>query len=148
MNEVSVIMTLLVIYLIAILAGIAVNVLLALAAYQDARARGNQNATMWGVLIGILGWIPGIIYLCTRNSARKQMMACPNCGAWHPVSVPNCPQCGVYNTYSYPFCNPETQVAARKAKRFLIAAIIVFGSAIILLILSIILFAVMMAYAV
>ena len=46
MNEVSVIMTLLVIYLIAILAGIAVNVLLALAAYQDARARGNQNATM------------------------------------------------------------------------------------------------------
>ena len=57
MNEVSVIMTLLVIYLIAILAGIAVNVLLALAAYQDARARGNQNATMWGVLIGILGWI-------------------------------------------------------------------------------------------
>ena len=54
----------------------------------------------------------------------------------------------VYNTYSYPFCNPETQVAARKAKRFLIAAIIVFGSAIILLILSIILFAMMMAYAV
>ena len=39
--------------------GIAAQVLLGLATYYDAKARGNSDPAMWGLLVGILGWIPG-----------------------------------------------------------------------------------------
>ena len=43
----------------------------------------NDNATMWGVLVGILGLIPGIIYLCVRNEPLKRIYVCHNLSLIH-----------------------------------------------------------------
>ena len=123
---------------LCVLVTITARVLLAFAAYYDARACGNRNALMWALLVGFLGLIPGIVYLCLRDSERKRMIVCQNCGAAHPIGIPNCPQCGIYNPYSGPFCNAETPVLAAKAKKLLIAGCVLFGVAILLVIVSVI----------
>ena len=59
------------------LAGVAAQVLLGLATYNDAKARGNNDPVMWGLLVGFLGWIPGIVYLCLRNNNANRLMTLP-----------------------------------------------------------------------
>ena len=44
------------------------KVFLALAVYQDARSRYNNNALMWGLLVGFFDLIPAIVYLCLRKN--------------------------------------------------------------------------------
>ena len=75
------------------LVGVAAQVLLGLATYNDAKARGNNDPVMWGLLVGFLGWIPGIVYLCLRNNNANRLMTCPQCGFVHRVAEPFCPQC-------------------------------------------------------
>ena len=79
------------------LAGVAAQVLLGLATYNAAKARGNNDPVMWGLLVGFLGWIPGIVYLCLRNNNANRLMTCPQCGFVHRVAEPFCPQCRVQN---------------------------------------------------
>ena len=98
------------------LVGVAAQVLLGLATYNDAKARGNNDPVMWGLLVGFLGWIPGIVYLCLRNNNANRLMTCPQCGFVHRVAEPFCPQCRVQNPYSAPFQNPLTQQQAHRAK--------------------------------
>ena len=107
--------------------GIVQQVMFGLAAYNDAKARGNNEPLMWGLLVGILGLIPGIVYLCLGNSAANRMIYCQKCGFVHKISLPGCPRCGVPNPYSIPFNNPMTPEFARRAKRDLIIAIILFA---------------------
>ena len=67
------------------LAGVAAQVLLGLATYNDAKARGNNDPVMWGLLVGFLGWIPGIVYLCLRNNNANRLMTCRSadlCTGW------------------------------------------------------------------
>lgn len=73
------------------LAGVAAQVLLGLATYNDAKARGNNDPVMWGLLVGFLGWIPGIVYLCLRNNNANRLMTCPQCGFVHRVAEPVLP---------------------------------------------------------
>lgn len=120
--------------------GIVQQVMFGLAAYNDAKAKGNGEPLMWGLLIGFLGLIPGIVYLCLRNSAANKMIYCQKCGFVHPISLPYCPQCGVSNPYSMPFNNPMTPEYARKAKRDLIIAIVLFAA---LCVLSVVFFVMM-----
>ena len=105
------------------LAGVAAQVLLGLATYNDAKARGNNDPVMWGLLVGILGWIPGIVYLCLRNNNANRLMTCPQCGFVHRVAEPFCPQCRVQNPYSAPFQNPLAHQQAHRAKLLLIWAV-------------------------
>ena len=94
-----------VVIILVCLLGIAAQVLLGLATYNDAKARGNNDPAMWGLLVGILGWIPGIVYLCLRNHRANRLMACPQCGFAHRVAEPSA-RSAVQNPYSAPFQNP------------------------------------------
>ena len=105
---------------------IAERVLFGLAAYHDALGKRNPEAAVWGLLIGFLGLIPGIIYLCIRTSGR-QMAACPKCGFLHYASDFRCPNCGEPNPAAGRPENPELLRCADKAKNELIAAAIVVG---------------------
>lgn len=105
------------------LAWLASRILFAIAAYNDAMSKCNSDALMWALLIGFLGLIPGIIYLCIRNS-QGRMVCCPKCGYWHKAFDPVCPQCGEPNpAVQQQPANPYAQVYASKAKKELIAAV-------------------------
>lgn len=107
------------------LAGVAERVLLGLAAYNDARSKSNPDAVMWGLLVGFLGLIPGIIYLCIRNTVRNYTI-CPNCGCSHLASDFNCPRCSAPNPYCGQNLNPLAARQAHQAKvQFTIAMVLV-----------------------
>ena len=118
---------------------LAQRILFALAVYYDARANGNPSSAVWALLVGFLGLIPGLIYLCVRRSPGSRLIYCGKCGAVHPISLPNCPQCGVRNDYSLPFCDPALPAYAGTAKRLLIAALTVCVASVVLFILCVVL---------
>lgn len=109
---------------------LAARILFAMAAYNDAMAKNNSDAMMWGLLIGFLGLIPGIIYLCIRNS-QQRTVCCQKCGYWHSPYQPVCPQCGEPNPTAVPAQNPYQQIYADRARKELIAAIICFAAMIV-----------------
>ena len=74
-----------------VIAAILAQIFLGLAVYHDAKSKGNSSAGMWGVLTGVFGWIPAIIYLCVRSSASQRIIQCTTCGFAIPVSAPGCP---------------------------------------------------------
>lgn len=110
---------------------LAERILFGMTAYYDAVSKGSGEATMWGLLIGFFGPIPGIIYLCVRNSPQRRA-CCPKCGFWHSVYEPACPRCGEPNPMTPPPINPYQQLAAERARKLLIAAIICIGVGIII----------------
>ena len=112
------------------LAGLAERILFALAAYNDAMAKGSADATMWGLLIGFFGLIPGIIYLCVRGSQQRKV-CCQKCGFWHNAFDPVCPRCGEPNPTVAQPANPYEQHYAERAKKLLIAALVCLGVAIV-----------------
>lgn len=109
------------------------QVLLGLATYNDAKARRNDSPAMWGLLVGFLGLIPGIIYLCLRNEGSRRMIPCVKCGWYIQMNMPGCPRCGAPNPYAAPMDSPELIALKSKAKKQLIAAIIVLVSGILLM---------------
>ncbi len=115
------------------LAFFAERVLFALAAYHDARAKGNPNALLWALLIGFVGWIPGIIYLCLRAVPRG-VIRCPSCGVWHPASDLYCPNCGEPTRPASQYADPATRRLAGQAKAELIAGIVCFAAAFVMVI--------------
>lgn len=112
---------------------IAVHVLLGMAAYHDALARGSREAGLWGLLIGFLGLVPGIVYLCVRGSMRPQV-CCPNCGMWHRPEEAFCPGCGRPAGGAPPQANPYAAMLEQKARRELIAGAVCFGVGLVLLV--------------
>ena len=58
MNVWTMISGLIALYILVFLAAVAGSVLFGCAVYNDAKSKWNDNATMWGVLVGILGLIP------------------------------------------------------------------------------------------
>lgn len=123
---------------------IAARALLGFATFNDARSKSNPDAVMWGVLTGVFGLIPGIIYLCLRSS-NSNYVICQKCGCRHFFADANCPQCG---TPSQPQqnLNPLAAQQAHKAKVQLTISIILFGIAIIAMIIGIFVFVVCAVY--
>ena len=117
---------------------IAERVLFAFAAYNDARAKSNPDAVMWGLLIGFFGLIPGIIYLCVRNSGRN-FVVCPNCGCSHYFGDMNCPNCGAPNQASQ-YANPFAAQQAHKARVQLTVAIVLIGIGVVVTIIGVFVF--------
>ena len=128
-------------YLLIFLFSIAAQVLLACAAYQDAKSLNNKDAAMWAVLIGLLGWIPGIVYLCIRkssgNSAMPVQQICIGCRAPIAPGTNVCPYCGAQQPPMNPYLmagyrSPEECAACHaRAKKLLIAGIVCFALAIV-----------------
>jgi len=119
---------------------LAEHILFALAAYHDAQAHGNPDAIAWGLAIGFLGLIPGVIYLCVRNSGRR-MIRCANCGYPHDSSDFCCPKCGERNP-AVSQGNPYEQELASRAKKEMIGGIAVIAVGILAVILAMMLFSV------
>lgn len=107
---------------------VAERVLFGMAAYHDALSKGNQDAVMWGLLIGFLGLIPGIIYLCMRGSSGS-MVCCRKCGFWHRAADPVCPMCGEPNPAAQAMPLYSGMYASR-AKKELVAAVICIAAAV------------------
>lgn len=98
-------------YLLTLAVSITGSVMVGLAVYNDAKSKMSLNAVMWAMLVGILGWIPGVVYLCVRNKPLERIYACYSCGA------------GLY----YP--TEETARLQKKAKAFLIIGLVLWGLA-------------------
>lgn len=122
--------------LLAQLLNVAVKVLFACAAYQDAKSLNSKETTLWAVLIGIFGLIPGIIYLCVRkrNAIPPEAMqqVCYNCRVLLIPGTIICPCCGaqqpIVNPYLFGYRSPQECLECRqKAKKLLIAAIVCTG---------------------
>ena len=107
--------------------------MLGLAAYNDARAKCNRNATMWGLLVGLLGLVfpgnlvAGIVYLCVRNSGQNRPVYCMNCRFPYAAQLPNCPQCGAPNPFGLPPYDVNAPLYAKRAKRDLIIGLVALG---------------------
>lgn len=114
---------------------LAQQILFGMAAYNDALSKDSGDATMWGLLIGFLGLIPGIIYLCVRNSQQRKV-CCMKCGFWHSVFEPVCPRCGEPNQAAAQ-ATPYRQHYAGKAQKLLIAALICLGVGVVVTIIGI-----------
>ena len=80
----------------------------------------SKNRSNHGVLVGILGLIPGIIYLCVRNEPLKRIYVCHNCGWGNPLSARQCGHCGAGLYYP----TEETLQRQKKAKTLLIWGIV------------------------
>ncbi len=117
---------------------LAARVLFALAVYYDARSKYNTDALLWALLVGFVGLIPGIVYLCIRNTV-KNYVVCQNCGVSHFSVEPVCPRCGAPNPYAPAAgMNLVAEKQARQAKTLLIIGIILYVLAIAVLICGII----------
>ena len=59
------------------LVGVAAQVLLGLATYNDAKARGNNDPVMWGLLVGFLGddgrrpFVLGVLFPADTQFPKK-----------------------------------------------------------------------------
>jgi hypothetical protein len=119
-------MSLLFLMSLAGLIGVAERVLFAFSAYYDARSKMNPDAMMWGFLIGFLGLIPGIIYLCIRNSALGATV-CTRCGLPYSASYFACPRCGEQKVSNQQSVNPYLVQQAHRAKILFTVALILIG---------------------
>lgn len=101
------------------------------AAYRDAVGKGSTLAVMWGVLVGFLGIIPGIIYLCLRNGPTGKERRCPQCGMSYKAEMPYCPGCRATNPVT-PEQYYAQQSAPSRGKGFFIAGCVFFGLTIVM----------------
>lgn len=76
---------------ISTLISVASSVFFGLLIYYDAKRYNNNYAAMWGVLCGLFGWIPLIIYLSLINSQKRDL--CITCGNYSSTSLNICPYC-------------------------------------------------------
>ncbi len=118
--------------LVFLLAALAAQVLFGVAAYHDARSLADPNAPMWGLLIGFLGLLPGVIYLCLRAVPRRPV-CCTKCGCWHSALDPACPKCGEPNPQAAFRDTGVSRALAEKAKKELIAGAVCAGASVVFL---------------
>ena len=104
------------VYLLFIGGYLLTRIMLALAVFHDAKAKANEQPLMWALLVGFLGWIPGIIYLCMRKNPDSKMIYCMKCGAMHKMSLPACPQCGEINPFAAQYHDPPCSGICQKGE--------------------------------
>lgn len=109
--------------LVASLVSLAASVFLGLAVYYDAKSWNSDSAVMWGLLCGILGFIPAIIYLVIRSSSKSQIK-CPRCRNKLPVGTQICYICQTPIQQMVQPSEAETLLYKKRAKLFLILMIV------------------------
>jgi putative membrane protein insertion efficiency factor len=78
--------------IISALVAIAIQVFMMVFTYKDAKARGDQNAVLWLVLIFFLHWIGFVVYMIARP--KGDLVPCPNCHQKKMDVLTKCPHCG------------------------------------------------------
>ena len=71
---------------------LAINVLILIWVYRDAKSRGVDNPVLWLVLVLFTGLIGLVVYLIVRPKGEK--VVCPHCGKKRMVGLGVCPNCG------------------------------------------------------
>ena len=112
-------------YLLTLAVSITGSVMVGLAVYNDAKSKMSLNAVMWGVLVGMLGWVPGVGCLGVRKGRLERIYACYSCGWGNPLSARQCRRCGAGLYYP----TEETARLQKKAKAFLIIGLVLWGLA-------------------
>jgi len=80
-----------IIFLLFGLVGLAVTIFILVWVYKDAKARGDQNAVIWIILIIVASWIGLIIYLVVRP--KGDLVPCGNCHNKKLATLTRCPHC-------------------------------------------------------
>jgi putative membrane protein insertion efficiency factor len=81
--------------ILAIISGliaIGIQVFMMVFTYKDAKARGDQNAVLWLVLIFFLHWVGFVVYIVARP--KGDLVPCPNCHNKKLDILTKCPHCG------------------------------------------------------
>ncbi len=81
-----------VVFLIAGVVYLAVKIFIMIWAFKDAKARGDQNAILWPILIFFLSIVGLIIYLVVRP--KGDMSPCGGCHQQRLSTLTKCPHCG------------------------------------------------------
>jgi len=81
-----------VIAVISMLVAIGIQVFMMVFTYKDAKARGDQNAVLWLVLIFFLHWVGFVVYIIARP--KGDLTPCPNCHQKKLDILTKCPHCG------------------------------------------------------
>ena len=71
--------------------GVGILVFMMVFTYKDAKARGDQNAVLWLVLIFFLHWIGFIVYMVARP--KGDLVPCANCKQKKLDVLTKCPHC-------------------------------------------------------
>ncbi len=71
---------------------VAVKIFLIIWVFKDAKARGDQNAVIWIIVLLFTNIIGLIIYLCIRPAG--DLSPCANCKQRRLATLPKCPHCG------------------------------------------------------
>ena len=74
-----------------ILVGLAVQIFMMVFAFKDAKARGDQNAVLWLVLIFFVHLVGFIVYMIARP--KGDLIPCPNCHQKKLDILTKCPHC-------------------------------------------------------
>ena len=80
-----------VIFIITGLVSFAVHVFMMVYAYKDSKARGDQNAVLWLVLVFFFPLVGFIIYMVARP--KGGLVPCPNCKQSKLDVLLKCPHC-------------------------------------------------------
>lgn len=75
------------------LAGIASRLFLAFCIYNDAKYRQDENAVLWAVLSGFIGFA-ALVYIIIKVSSKNQFKRCVQCGEAIAPDGQFCPRCG------------------------------------------------------
>lgn len=78
--------------MIFVLIAIAINIIILVWVYRDAKARGMDNAALWLVIVLLTGLLGLIIYLVVRP--KGAMFPCNSCGKKRMEGLTVCPNCG------------------------------------------------------
>ena len=113
--------------LIAVLISLAVRILMALAVEADCRAKNIKEKTAYTVLTFFFPVIVGIVYACTRNSAKRNTKVCAHCNLIVDGDIAACPSCQCPSFY-YPPVPEEKQLVKKSMILFAVAAILYVGT--------------------
>lgn len=72
-------------------AGFAIHVFMMVFAYKDGKARGDQNAVLWLVLVFFFPLVGFIVYMIARP--KGDLVPCPNCKQKKLDVLLKCPHC-------------------------------------------------------
>jgi putative membrane protein insertion efficiency factor len=73
------------------LIGLAIQIFMMVFAFKDAKARGDQNAVLWLVLIFFMHLMGFVVYMIARP--KGDLVPCPNCHQKKLAILTKCPHC-------------------------------------------------------
>lgn len=111
--------------IIGLIFSIAYRTFACLALYNDAKARGIKDSTVYVVLEFFFPIIVAIVYLCNRKKAAKiQPKLCNNCRTTVNTNSTFCPNC--LGTEFTDYLIPNNEKYHKNAKLFVVIAIVIF----------------------